>query len=135
MARAAPCVLWNRPYLLLLGYLFNLIRVRAAPVACLTADSSYHTLVVTIEFKVFFIDFSRHSIHMAGHVFFWFGVAGEVEVMRSAVGGGGMTKITFNAQGGLPAVHGAIQLVVSDILRQNLQISLRRLLVFSRTDC
>jgi len=109
--------------------------MRAAPVTGLAANSRYHfTLVVFVEAKVFFIDFSRHGIHMAGHVFFRFGVAGKVQVVVRAVGIWGMTKITFNAQGGLPAIHRAVQLVMADILWQNLQIFFWRFVILGGSD-
>ena len=108
--------------------------MRASPVAGLATDSCHHGLVILVEAKVFFIDFSRHGIHVAGHTFFWFGVTGEVQVVRGAVGGWGMTKTAFNAKGRLKGLHGTVQGIVADIPWQYLQISLRRLGIFSGTD-
>ncbi len=79
-------------------------------------------LLIFIEMKVFFIDLGCHLKHLTGDVLFGFGVAGKIQVMRSAVGGGSMTEITFYTQGGLPAVHDLVQVLVADVLGQDFQV-------------
>lgn len=79
-------------------------------------------LIVFIEAEIFLIDLSGHLVHMAGDILFRFRIAGEIQVVRSAVGGGGMTEIAFYAEGGLPGIHRLLQVVMADIFWQYFEI-------------
>ena len=97
--------------------------MRAAPVARDAGDDGdRRTFIILSEAKIFLVDPTGHLVHMTGDILFRFGVAGEIQVMRSAVGGWGVAEITFYTQGGLPAVHDLIQVVMADILWQHLEI-------------
>jgi hypothetical protein len=97
--------------------------MRIAPVTGNTGDGRDDiTLVVFIETKVFLVDSTGHLVHMTGDVFLRLGIAGEIEMMRRAIGRRRMTKITLHTQGRLPAVHDLIQLFVTDIFGQDFQI-------------
>ena len=95
-----------------------LFRMSAAAVAGDTGNGRDDlTLFVLIKAKILFIDLRRHLKHMAGDVFFRFGVAGEIEVMGGGVGC--VAEITFYAQGGLPVIHDLIQVLMTDVLRED----------------
>ena len=79
--------------------------------------------VVLIEAKIFFVDLTGHLEHIAGNIFFRLGIAGKIQTMGSAVGGGSMTKSTFYTERSLPAIHHLFQVVVADVLWQYFQIS------------
>ena len=76
--------------------------------------------IVFVETKVFLVDSTGHLVHMTGDVLFRLGITGEIEMMRRAVGRRRMTKITLHTQGGLPAVHYFVQVLVTDVLWQDL---------------
>ena len=79
--------------------------------------------VVLVEAKILFIDLRRHLEHMAGDVFFRFGIAAKIQVVRAAVRGRSMTKITFHAQRGFPTVHDLVQVFMTDVFGKDLEIS------------
>jgi hypothetical protein len=104
--------------------LFYFIRMRTSPVTGDTADRwDSCPFVIFIEAKIFFVDLSSHAKHMAGDVLFRFGIAGEIEAMRSAVGRRSVAETTLNPQRSFPAVHHFFQIVVTDIFGQYFQIS------------
>ena len=104
--------------------------MRAAPVTGHAGNSGYHgAFVVLIEAEKFFIDLAGHFVHAAGNVLLRLGIAGEIQPVRSAVGGRGMAETTFYAQRGLPFIHGFLQIVVADIFGQYFEIHLWLLIV------
>jgi len=96
--------------------------MRIAAMAGHAGNSRNLSLLIFIEMKVFFIDLRCHLKHLTGDVLFGFGVTGKIQVMGSAVGGGGMAEITFYAQVVIKLMHDFFQLVVAGILRQHLQV-------------
>ena len=96
--------------------LFYFIRMRASPVTGHTADRGDScTFIIFIKAKIFFIDLTRHSKHMAGDILFRFGIAGKIQAMGIAIGRRCMTKTTFDTQGSFPTVHYFLQIVMADI--------------------
>jgi len=86
-------------------------------------------LVILIEAEIFFVDLGCHLEHVTGDVFFRLGVAGKVQVMGGAVGGGCVTEVTFYAQGGFPAVHDFAQVFIADVFGEDLQVFMMGLFV------
>lgn len=99
-----------------------LFGMRIAAMAGHAGNSRNLSLLIFIEMKVFFIDLRCHLKHLTGDVLFGFGVTGKIQVMGSAVGGGGMAEITFYAQGGLPVVHDLTQVFAAYVLGKNFQV-------------
>ena len=94
-----------------------------------TSDRRYGTLVVLVEMEEFFIDLLAHLVHVTGDILFRFGVAGEVEVMRGAVGGRRVTEVAMDAKRLFPRIHRFVEIVMTDILWQHFQISLWRFVI------
>jgi hypothetical protein len=100
-----------------------LFRMRAAAVAGHTGNGrGAISLFVLFKVKILFIDLRCHLEHLAGDVLFGLCIAGEIEVMGGAVGGGSVAKITFHAQRGLPVVHDLVQVLITDVLWEDLQV-------------
>jgi hypothetical protein len=137
--RAAPAFALEAPFYkkkrprfipMLFYWIFYFIGMWAAPVARHAGNrSDCCAFIILIEAKIFFVDFSGHPEHMTGDILFRFGVTGKIKVMRGAVSGSGVTKVTMNAQCGFPTIHDLIQIVMADILWQHLQVSLIRLII------
>lgn len=87
-----------------------------------TADRRDPVLVIIVELEEFLIDPAGHLEHFPGNIFFWFGVAGKIQMTGSAVRGRSMAKITFYTQSSLPGVHNLAQLFVGDIFGQHFQV-------------
>ena len=60
---------------------------------------------------------------MTGRRFLRLGVTGEIQSMRGAVTGRGMTEITMHTQRPRPAMHDMIEAILTDILGQYFQVS------------
>ena len=97
--------------------------MRIAPMTGHTGNGrNNYTFVVFVEAKIFFVDLTGHLVHMTGNILFRFGIAGKIEMMIRAVRRRRMTKITLYSQCSFPTIHDLIQIFVTDILRQDLQI-------------
>ena len=87
------------------------------------------TICILARFEIFFVDLACHFEHVTGDVFFRLGIAGEVQAMGSAIGGGCVAEVTFYAQRGFPVVHDLIQVFVADVFGQDLQVFVMGLFV------
>ena len=78
--------------------------------------------VVLGKTEIFLVDLPCHFVHMTGDVLFRFGVTGKIQMVGGAVRGWGMTEITVHTQRRLPAVHDLVQVFMTDILGEDLEI-------------
>ena len=86
-------------------------------------------LVILIKAEILFVDLGCHFEHVAGDIFFRLGIAGKVQVMGGAVGGGCVTEVTFYAQRGFPVVHDLVEVLMADVFGEDLQVFMVGLLV------
>jgi hypothetical protein len=94
-----------------------------APMAGHAADGGDdRAFVIFIEAKIFLVDLTGHLVHMTGDILLRFGIAGEIEMMRGAVGRWRVAKAALHPQRRFPAVHDLIEIFVADVLWQDLQI-------------
>ena len=106
--------------------LFGFAGMGTSPVTGITGDGRDHCpliiFVVLVEAKIFLVDFCSHLEHMTGGGLLRFVIAGKIQVTGGAVFGGGMTKIAFDAQRRIPAVHYLVQVIMADIFWQYFQV-------------
>src|SRR5580704_10291744 len=103
--------------------------MRAAPVTGDTADGRNDgALVILIKTEILLVDLRGHPEHMTGDILLRFGITGEIQFLRRAVGGG-VTEITMYSERIRPGMHGLLQVIMTDILWQNFQVPFWRLIV------
>lgn len=92
-------------------------------------DRDHIALVVLTIFKIFLVDLVGHEEHMAGDVFLRFCVAGKVQMVVGTVGRPGVAEVAVYAKCGFPGIHRFIEVVVTDIFWQDLEVPFGRFVV------